>query len=83
MKYGFPGLDNVKSYQDFVLSYDQRNRIAHWVFEHLNKDTIRKNKNIDRSKCSFREDESIHNFFRYNRNMLCNYFIEFCNSSQN
>ncbi|KAJ8958220.1 hypothetical protein NQ318_017361 [Aromia moschata] len=31
MKYGFPSLDNVRSFDDFVLSYDRRNRVAHWV----------------------------------------------------
>lgn len=57
-------MDNIRSYKDFVLSYDQRNRIAHWVFEHLTNSSIAKNKNIDRSKCDFREDSSIHEFFR-------------------
>ncbi|TGZ55954.1 Endonuclease G, mitochondrial [Temnothorax longispinosus] len=38
MKFGFPGLDHVRSYEDFVLSYDRRNRVAHWVFEHLTKE---------------------------------------------
>lgn len=64
MKYGFPGLDNVRSYQDYVLSYDRRNRVAHWVFEHLTSETIKPNDNVDRSKCDFKADESIHPFFR-------------------
>ncbi|ODM91723.1 Endonuclease G, mitochondrial [Orchesella cincta] len=37
MKFGFPGMDNIRSYNDFVLSYDQRNRVPHWVFEHLTR----------------------------------------------
>nr|XP_018897013.1 PREDICTED: endonuclease G, mitochondrial [Bemisia tabaci] len=64
MKYGFPSLANIRSYDDYVLSYDQRNRVAHWVFEHLTKETLKKNETIDRSKCEFREDPSIHHFFR-------------------
>lgn len=64
MKYGFPGLDNVRSYSDYVLSYDRRNRVAHWVFEHLTATSIKPNDNVDRSKCDFRSDESIHPFFR-------------------
>ncbi|KAJ8679886.1 hypothetical protein QAD02_015673 [Eretmocerus hayati] len=64
MKYGFPGLDHVRSYDDFVLSYDRRNRVAHWVFEHLTKDRLKHNENIDRSKCEFTTDQSIHPFFR-------------------
>ncbi|VVC86392.1 unnamed protein product [Leptidea sinapis] len=64
MKYGFPGLDNVRSYDDFVLSYDRRTRVPHWVFEHLTKDHIKKNDAVDRSKCDFKPDDSIHIFFR-------------------
>ncbi|XP_058806154.1 endonuclease G, mitochondrial [Phymastichus coffea] len=64
MKYGFPGLDHVRSYDDYVLSYDRRNRVAHWVFEHLSKDRLKANDNIDRSKCEFTPDPSIHPFFR-------------------
>ncbi|KAF2884173.1 hypothetical protein ILUMI_22000 [Ignelater luminosus] len=64
MKYGFPSLDNVKSYDDFVLSYDRRNRVAHWVFEHLSKENIKYNDGVDRSTCQFKPDESIHPYFR-------------------
>lgn len=65
MKYGFPGLDNVRSFDDYVLSYDRRNRVAHWVFEHLRKDSVKYNEEVDRAKCDFTPDESIHSFFRY------------------
>lgn len=64
MKFGFPGLDHVRSYDDFVLSYDRRNRVAHWVFEHLTKDNVKRNEAVDRSKCDFKPDESIHPYFR-------------------
>ncbi|XP_012286980.1 endonuclease G, mitochondrial [Orussus abietinus] len=64
MKYGFPGLDNIRSFDNFVLSYDRRNRVAHWVFEHLTKERLQNNQNIDRSKCEFKPDESIHPYFR-------------------
>ena len=37
MRFGFPGLDNIRSHSDFVLSYDRRNRVPHWVFEHLTR----------------------------------------------
>lgn len=66
MKYGFPGLDNIRSYDDFVLSYDSRNRVAHWVFEHLTAETIKSTEEVDRGKCEFKPDESVHVFFRYN-----------------
>ncbi|XP_045762596.1 endonuclease G, mitochondrial [Maniola jurtina] len=64
MKYGFPSLDQVRSYDDFVLSYDRRNRVPHWVFEHITKEHVKKNDAVDRSKCDFTPDESIHPFFR-------------------
>lgn len=64
MKYGFPGLDNVRSFDDYVLSYDRRNKVAHWVFEHLTKETVKQNDEVDRSKCEFTEDKSIHPYFR-------------------
>lgn len=68
MKFGFPGLDTVRSFDDFVLSYDRRNRVAHWVFEHLTQDRLKYNKDVDRSGCDFKADESIHPFFRYLNN---------------
>ncbi|XP_045476096.1 endonuclease G, mitochondrial-like [Harmonia axyridis] len=64
MKYGFPSLDNVRSFEDYVLSYDRRNKVAHWVFEHLTPETVKRNSDVDRSKCEFKPDESIHPFFR-------------------
>lgn len=64
MKHGFPGLDNVRSFDDYVLSYDRRNRVAHWVFEHLHQGNCQRNEAVDRSKCEFTPDESIHKFFR-------------------
>lgn len=64
MKYGFPGLDTIRSFQDYVLSYDKRNRVAHWVFEHLTAESVKHNEAVDRSKCDFMVDPSIHPFFR-------------------
>ncbi|XP_043274632.1 endonuclease G, mitochondrial [Venturia canescens] len=64
MRFGFPGFDNIKSFDDYVLSYDRRNRVAHWVFEHLTKERLQYQENVDRSNCEFKPDESIHPFFR-------------------
>lgn len=64
MKHGFPGLDNVRSFDDFILSYDRRNRVAHWVFEHLTRENVKYSEGVDRSKCDFKPDESIHPYFR-------------------
>lgn len=65
MKHGFPSLDNIRSFDDYVLSYDRRNRVANWVFEHLTMENSKHNKDVDRSKCDFKVDESIHPYFRF------------------
>lgn len=63
MKYGFPSLDQIRSYDNFVLSYDRRNRTAHWVFEHIKPEHIGKS-DTDREQSTFHEDYSIHPYFR-------------------
>ena len=63
MRFGFPGLDHIRSHQDYILSYDRRNRVPHWVFEHLTADGKRA-EGVDRTKCEFKEDTSIHPYFR-------------------
>lgn len=46
------------------MSYDNKNRTAHWVFEHLTKESVRRNEDVDRAISNFKEDESIHSYFR-------------------
>ncbi|GAB6031489.1 hypothetical protein CHUAL_009257 [Chamberlinius hualienensis] len=62
-RFGYPGFDQIRVFEDFVLSYDRRARTAHWVLEHLTKEDLEK-KTIDRSQCNFQEDNKIHPFFR-------------------
>ncbi|KAH8377862.1 hypothetical protein KR093_007518 [Drosophila rubida] len=64
MKYGFPGLDDVRIYSDFVLSYDRRNRIAHWVCEHLQKATLEGRPGVSRASATYRPDLSVPSAFR-------------------
>lgn len=64
MIHGFPSLDNVRSYSDYVLSYDRRNRVPNWVIEHLTPESVAKNDEVDRAMCNFRADESVHPYFR-------------------
>ena len=64
MKYGFPSLENVRIFDDFVLSYDRRNRNAHWVFEHLSPDKLPSKRVANRDKSKFFEDDKIHKKFR-------------------
>lgn len=62
-RHGLPSLDTLRSYENFVLSYDRRNRTANWVLEHLTKDCL-SGEGYDRSNMEFFEDHSIHEFFR-------------------
>ncbi|KAL3123312.1 hypothetical protein niasHT_005402 [Heterodera trifolii] len=64
MRFGYPGFDNIRAYEDFVVSYDQRNRTAHWVMEHLSPARMAYNEEVNRGNSMFKEDESIHPYFR-------------------
>jgi len=64
MRFGFPGFDNIRSRRDYVVSYDARNRTAHWVFEHLTAESVKKREDVDRTISNFKEDKSIHPYFR-------------------
>ena len=64
MRHGFPSLDNIRSFDDFVLAYDKRNRTAHWVFEHLTHEKVKRNESINRDNSQFVADGSIHEYFR-------------------
>ncbi|KAL8626003.1 hypothetical protein ACOMHN_012595 [Nucella lapillus] len=64
MKFGFPNLDNIRFYEDYVVAYDRRNRTAHWVFEHIKGENCRVTEGVARENITFQEDESMHPFFR-------------------
>ncbi|XP_053201688.1 endonuclease G, mitochondrial-like [Panonychus citri] len=64
MKHGYPSFDSVRTYRNFVLSYDRRLRSANWVFEHLTPNSLEKNNSVSRKNCDFFEDQSIHPTFR-------------------
>ena len=64
MKHGYPSLDNLRVFDNYVLSYDRRNRVANWVFEHLTSDSMRSTEDTDRGKSEFKEDQFIHPYFR-------------------
>lgn len=50
MEFGFPGYDNLKTYSDFIVSYNRQTRNAHWVQEHLMPENMKWDPAIDRSK---------------------------------
>lgn len=64
MQHGYPSLDNLRIFENYVLSYDRRNRVANWVFEHLNSQKLKPAEDTDRGKSEFKEDPFIHPFFR-------------------
>ena len=64
MQHGFPGFDNIRSYGNYVLSYDRRHRTANWVFEHLTREQVKKVEGISRTDSKFLPDSSIHPYFR-------------------
>ncbi|KAH8289970.1 hypothetical protein KR018_012431 [Drosophila ironensis] len=63
MKYGFPGLDDLRLYSDFVLSYDRRNRVAHWVCEHLQAEHIN-SRRVSRRRRDYHPDMRVPSTFR-------------------
>ncbi|ALC40139.1 Tengl2 [Drosophila busckii] len=66
MKYGFPGLDDVRVYSDYVLSYDRRNRVAHWVCEHLDASKLEPPRGVAvrRNQARYHADMSVPSNFR-------------------
>uniref|UniRef100_A0A0N4ZKK9 Endonuclease n=1 Tax=Parastrongyloides trichosuri TaxID=131310 RepID=A0A0N4ZKK9_PARTI len=64
MKFGYPGFENLRVYEDFVLSYDRRTRTAHWVLEHLTPERMKRDPKVDRNLCQFQPDTSIHKYFQ-------------------
>ncbi|EDO45231.1 predicted protein [Nematostella vectensis] len=63
MRFGYPGYENLKYRDDYVLSYNRRLRLPNWVCEHLTVERLRK-RVADRSKCDFTIDTSVHPMFR-------------------
>lgn len=64
MKYGYPRQADIRYYQDYVLSYDTKNKTAYWSLEHLTRESVTPNDNVDRKKSTFSTDKSIHPFFQ-------------------
>ncbi|MEM7479416.1 MAG: DNA/RNA non-specific endonuclease [Planctomycetota bacterium] len=57
MKYGFPGTARLIFRKGYVLSYDGRNRTAHWVAERLSRDRL--GGSATQRGLSFRIDRSV------------------------
>lgn len=61
-KYGLPSNDNLRLFDNFIISYDRRLRSPIWVFEHLTPEKLKGDGNRKYSK--FVEDPAIHEYFR-------------------
>jgi endonuclease G len=48
----------------YVTSYNRRDRNPNWVAEHMTAESLQRGKDVDRSKSTFKEDESIPAQFR-------------------
>lgn len=65
MRHGYPSLDNIRMFDNYVLSYDRRNRVPNWVFEHLTYARLKpSSEDVDRGKSDFKEDPFVHPYFR-------------------
>jgi len=73
-------------FKDFIISYDSRNRIPNWVYEHLQYDKLYKDdpcdrrSKVERSQCSSNEDANrpkfipdcrIHGYHRSDARVYC------------
>ena len=64
MRHGYPSLDSLRVFDNYVLSYDRRNRVANWVIEHLTVTKLKSTEDVDRGKSEFKEDPLVHPYFR-------------------
>lgn len=63
-KYGLPSKDNLRIFNDYILSYDRRLRAPAWVIEHLTPDKLKDRESTNRNRSRFYEDNAIHEYFR-------------------
>lgn len=61
-RFGLPSNDNIRLFNDFLLSYDRRLRAPAWVLEHMTPEKLSKNL-ASRDKSSFHEDATLHPYF--------------------
>lgn len=63
-RFGLPSKDNIRLFNDFIISYDRRLRAPAWVLEHLTPAKLVYREDVNRKKSSFREDTTLHEYFR-------------------
>lgn len=63
-RFGLPSKDNIRLFNDFIISYDRRLRAPVWVMEHITASKLAYNEEISRKKSNFKEDVTLHEYFR-------------------
>jgi endonuclease G len=63
-RFGLPSKDNLRIFNDFILSYDRRLRSPIWVLEHLHPGKLEQKNNVSRKHSNFVEDITLHEYFR-------------------
>nr|P81204.1 RecName: Full=Nuclease; AltName: Full=Sr-nuclease; Flags: Precursor [Syncephalastrum racemosum]AAC69516.1 nuclease [Syncephalastrum racemosum] len=65
LKLGNPGpVSDLLERSGYILSYNRRDRLAHWVGEHLTSASLQAGQGVDRDKSNFQEDTDIPEMFR-------------------
>ncbi|KAL0079906.1 hypothetical protein F4703DRAFT_1905692 [Phycomyces blakesleeanus] len=65
LPFGFPGPVSDLIYRDaYVVSYNRRDRNPNWVAEHLTPASLKRAEGVERSKSTFKEEDSVPPQFR-------------------
>lgn len=73
-KYGIPTSDNIRSMDDFLISYDTRNRIPYWVLEVINLKNLNRSQGNNRKNKKFVSDK---NFYKTFQSTTKDYYVIF------
>lgn len=63
-RFGLPSKDNIRLFNDFIVSYDRRLRAPGWVIEHLTPEKLKYREGGPGRRENFKEDTTIHQYFR-------------------
>ena len=54
---------NSHSFQDFFINFNQRTRLANWVLEQINPQSVRHNENVNRQNMRFHTEQQLNRMF--------------------
>ncbi|CAO0791004.1 unnamed protein product [Mucor circinelloides] len=73
LKFGNPGpVSDLFQRTAYTASFNRRDRIPHWVGEHLTAESLRRGQNVSRDKSRFTGDEAVPDLFRVYTNDYTN-----------